>query len=87
MHAQLGHGDGAGRGRLPLAGYSNVRLALAVGLTVITAGLTACTVGVGLPWLLARWGKDPAFGSGPLGTIIQDVLTLVIYFVAVSWIV
>jgi magnesium transporter len=68
-----------------LAAYRNVRLGLAVGGTVLAAGLTACTVGVGLPWLLARWGKDPAFGSGPLGTIIQDVLTLLIYFLAVTW--
>jgi magnesium transporter len=68
-----------------LAGYRNVRLALAVASTVVAAGLTACTVGVGLPWLLGRLGKDPAFGSGPLGTIIQDVLTLLIYLLAVSW--
>jgi magnesium transporter len=68
-----------------LAAYQNVRLALAVGGTVVTAGLTACTVGVGLPWLLNRLGRDPAFGSGPLGTIIQDVLTLLIYFLAVTW--
>jgi magnesium transporter len=40
---------------------------------------------MGLPWLLNRLGRDPAFGSGPLGTIIQDVLTLLIYFLAVTW--
>jgi magnesium transporter len=68
-----------------MAAYQNLRLALAVGGTVVTAGLTACTVGMGLPWLLNRLGRDPAFGSGPLGTIIQDVLTLLIYFLAVSW--
>ena len=33
-----------------------------------------------LPWAMARLGKDPAFGSGPLATVIQDVLSLVIYF-------
>lgn len=66
-----------------LIAFRDLRLALAVSLTVVTAGLTASTVGMGLPWLLARWGRDPAFGSGPLGTIIQDVLTLIIYFGAV----
>jgi magnesium transporter len=25
-------------------------------------------------------GKDPAFGSGPLGTVIQDLLSILIYF-------
>jgi magnesium transporter len=30
--------------------------------------------------LLHRLGRDPAFGSGPLATVIQDLLSLVIYF-------
>lgn len=68
-----------------LVAYRNARLAMAVAVTVTTAGFIACTVGVGLPWLLRRLGKDPAFGCGPLATIIQDVLTLVIYFLMVRW--
>ena len=31
-------------------------------------------------WLMSRLGRDPAFGSGPLVKIVQDVLSLVIYF-------
>jgi magnesium transporter len=68
-----------------LLAYHNVALALAVGGTIVAGGLTACGVGVGLPWLLARAGKDPAYGSGPLGTIVQDVLTLLVYFLIVGW--
>jgi magnesium transporter len=37
-----------------------------------------------LPWLLARLGTDPAFGSGPVATIIQDVLTIAIYFAVMT---
>ncbi|MGZ8725355.1 MAG: magnesium transporter [Aeromicrobium sp.] len=33
-----------------------------------------------LPWLIDRLGRDPAFGSGPLATVVQDVLSLLIYF-------
>jgi magnesium transporter len=33
-----------------------------------------------LPWLLSRVGLDPAFGSGPLSTVVQDLLSLTIYF-------
>jgi magnesium transporter len=33
-----------------------------------------------LPWAFGRLGFDPALGSGPVGTILQDVLTLLIYF-------
>jgi len=28
--------------------------------------------------------RDPAFGSGPLATVIQDVLTLLTYFAFIS---
>ena len=33
-----------------------------------------------LPWLFDRFGKDPAFGSGPVATVIQDLATVSIYF-------
>lgn len=29
--------------------------------------------------LMSRLGPDPAFGSGPLATVIQDVLSLLMY--------
>jgi magnesium transporter len=29
--------------------------------------------------LLNRFGIDPAFGSGPLATVIQDLLSVIIY--------
>jgi magnesium transporter len=32
-----------------------------------------------LPWLLDRAGVDPAFGAGPLATVIQDLLSILIY--------
>jgi len=48
------------------------------------AGTVASTIGVLFPWVLSKLGRDPAFGSGPIGTIVQDVLSLVIYFATVS---
>jgi len=33
-----------------------------------------------LPWLLARRGVDPAYGSGPVATVVQDILTILVYF-------
>ena len=48
------------------------------------AGTVATTIGVLFPWLLSRLGRDPAYGSGPIGTIVQDVLSLVIYFITIS---
>ena len=33
-----------------------------------------------LPWTFQRLGGDPAFGSGPLATVIQDLLSIAVYF-------
>jgi magnesium transporter len=67
---------------LPLAwfGFGDLRLAAAVALAILAAGAAATSIGLALPWLLSRLGFDPAFGSGPLATIIQDVLSLLVYF-------
>jgi len=59
--------------------YGDVRLALAIAIAITGAGACSASLGTMLPWILDRLGLDPAFGSGPLGTIIQDVLTLLIY--------
>jgi magnesium transporter len=60
------------------------RLAVAVGLALCAASAIATTIGLALPWLLHRLGRDPAYGSGPLATIMQDVLTVTVYFLVVS---
>jgi magnesium transporter len=61
--------------------FGDIRLASSVGGAIIIAGSIATTCGFLLPWLLSRFGADPAFGSGPVATVIQDVLSLLIYFV------
>ncbi|MBI4206885.1 MAG: magnesium transporter [Betaproteobacteria bacterium] len=64
--------------------FEDIDLATAVSVALFVAGTVATTIGVLFPWILSRLGRDPAFGSGPLGTIVQDVLSLVIYFVTIS---
>jgi len=61
--------------------FQDARLAFSVAIALFIAGTAATTIGVAFPWALAR---DPAYGSGPLATIVQDVLSLVIYFVTAS---
>ena len=70
-----------------LLAFGSADLALAVSIALIAAGGVATSIGLLLPWMLARLGSDPAFGSGPLATIIQDVLSLLIYFSVASWLV
>lgn len=65
-------------------GLGDVRLGAAVGLALFVAGALATFIGLLLPWALWRRGRDPAFGSGPLATVIQDVVSLLVYFLVVQ---
>lgn len=62
-----------------------------VALAVFIALCMACTVATGMAALVAimfkALGKDPAVGSGPIATALQDVLSIVIYFVVASLII
>lgn len=64
--------------------FGDMHLAFGVAFALFCAGGVATTIGLLLPWLLNRFGADPAYGSGPLATVIQDVLSLIIYFTIVS---
>jgi magnesium transporter len=55
-------------------------LATVVSLALLASAATATVVAVTLPSLMDRLRFDPAFGSGPLATVIQDVLSILIYF-------
>jgi magnesium transporter len=59
-------------------------VALAVSLSLLAACSTATFVAMTLPYLIQRLGKDPAFGSGPLATVVQDLLSILIYFLFAS---
>ena len=56
-------------------------IVVAVALALFTACSIATLIAMSLPWLLHHLGKDPAFGSGPLATVIQDLLSVLIYFI------
>ena len=60
-------------------GFGEPRLAVAVAAAVLVAGTLATSIGLLFPWALQRRGIDPAFGSGPLATVVQDVLSLLVY--------
>jgi magnesium transporter len=64
--------------------FGNTALAAAVAVSLVVASSIATTIGFLLPWTFARLGYDPALGSGPLATVVQDVLSLTIYFLIAS---
>jgi magnesium transporter len=61
-------------------GWGNGDIALAVSLSLLCSCSIATAVAMLLPLTLSRLGFDPAFGSGPLATVIQDLLSIIIYF-------
>jgi magnesium transporter len=71
----------------PVAFWFDPQVALAVSVSILTASALATGVAISLPWLLWRLGLDPAFGSGPLSTVIQDLTTLTVYFALASLVV
>ena len=62
-----------------LIGFADVPLALTVSLSLLCASILAAGLGLAFPWMLHALGKDPAYGSGPIATVTQDILTLLIY--------
>ena len=73
-----------------VAAYSFIRygspyLGLVLGISVSAAALIAIVIGTIVPWILYKFKEDPALATGPLTTILQDVLSVTIYFLAASW--
>jgi magnesium transporter len=59
--------------------WNDAGLALSVGLSVFAACSTATLAAMALPWIFDAFALDPAFGSGPLATVVQDLLSIWIY--------
>jgi magnesium transporter len=64
--------------------WSDTRTIGVVALALFAAAGVASAVAMALPWALDRLDVDPAFGSGPMATMIQDLLSIVIYFLVAS---
>ncbi len=62
-----------------LVGWGDEDVALAVALALFASCSIATAVAMALPWIFQRFGVDPAFGSGPLATVIQDLLSIAVY--------
>jgi magnesium transporter len=61
--------------------FGDARLAGAVGTSLFAAGTIASGIGIAFPWWLSRFHMDPAYGSGPMATVLQDTLSILVYLV------
>ena len=66
-----------------VVGWGDDQVALAVALALVASCSIATLVAMALPAAFHRFGRDPAFGSGPLATVLQDLLSIAVYLAAV----
>ncbi|MEU8398333.1 magnesium transporter [Nonomuraea sp. NPDC048892] len=59
--------------------YGDAHVALTASVSLFGACSVASVLAMALPWLLNRLGQDPAFGSGPLATVVQDLVSIAVY--------
>lgn len=60
--------------------FESIPLAATVAIALAVASSISTAVGFLLPWLFGRLGYDPALGSGPVATVIQNFMSLLTYF-------
>jgi magnesium transporter len=66
-----------------LIGWGDADVAAAVALAMLASCSIATVVAMALPALFQRLGLDPAFGCGPLATVLQDLLSIAVYLAIV----
>jgi magnesium transporter len=64
--------------------WHDAHLAISVGVSVLAASSAATIVGIVLPWIFDSLNLDPAVGSGPLATVLQDLFSIWIYLLVAS---
>jgi magnesium transporter len=64
--------------------WQSAFLGMVIGLATLTAISTSTIIAVLIPYLLFSLKQDPASGSGPFATILQDLLSIFIYFLIAS---
>lgn len=66
--------------------FKNWSIAMTVGLSMFVTMSIAPIIALTIPTLLKREHTDPAVGTGPFVTVIQDFTSLFIYFLIASFI-
>jgi magnesium transporter len=64
----------------PYFWHEDIQIAFVVAISMFLGIISSVIIGMFVPWSLQKSGYDPAIGSGPFTTIIQDLLSILIYF-------
>jgi magnesium transporter len=68
-----------------LAMYRQVRLGFVLSFSLAVAILSSVITGLFVPYVFQKLNLDPADASGPVATIIQDIMSIIIFFLVASW--
>lgn len=66
--------------------YGNTSVSITLGIAMFLAILSSIFTGLIIPYLFGKLKMDPANASGPVATIVQDTLSVFVYFVVASFI-
>lgn len=61
-------------------------LSIVIGLSLFGGIMTSLLAGALIPYLFWRLHKDPAQASGPVATVIQDFLSIMLFFLIAQFI-
>ena len=64
--------------------WGNYSLTVILGLTLFLGIFLSVAIAILIPFVLQKFKKDPAMGSGPFGTIVTDIVSVTVYFVVAS---
>ena len=65
--------------------YRDYSVSLVLSLSLSIAIISSIFTGILIPYFLSKLKFDPANASGPIATIIQDILSVVVYFLIATW--
>ncbi|MBI2122481.1 MAG: magnesium transporter [Candidatus Sungbacteria bacterium] len=64
--------------------YDKGVIIIILGMAIIVATLSSLFSGLLVPYMFRKFKIDPANASGPIGTIIQDIISVTVYFTIAS---
>lgn len=64
--------------------YRNPEVSFVLGMALFFAILTSLVTGLIIPFIFSKIRLDPANASGPIATIIQDVTSVLVYFLVAA---
>ena len=65
---------------LSYAMYSEVLVSFVLSIALFCASISSLLSGLAVPYIFSKFKVDPANASGPIATIIQDILSVIVYF-------